>query len=111
MMKRSTDRSQVYSYDSQEMDTLTREAEDLQIWPETVAATFATVKNIPQRGKRTGNWLSLEQAQQLINAPDISSIYGLRNRAILAVLLGCGIRRLELCRLKLSQLQLRESRW
>ena len=178
-MKRSTDRSQVYSYDSQEMDTLTRvvlnglpspsskrvygmairhfldyletlgefkldklflqtyvavmqdegigegsinlrlaairnlsrEAEDLQIWPETVAATFATVKNIPQRGKRTGNWLSLEQAQQLINAPDISSIYGLRNRAILAVLLGCGIRRLELCRLKLAQLQLREGRW
>ena len=52
---------------------LSREADDLKIWPDTVAAAFASVKNIPQRGKRTGNWLSLEQAQQLINCPDIST--------------------------------------
>jgi len=49
---------------------LSREAVELQIWPEEVVAAFASVKNIPQRGKRTGNWLSLEQAQRLINAPD-----------------------------------------
>jgi len=90
---------------------LSREADELKIWPETVAAAFASVKNIPQRGKRTGNWLSLEQAQQLINCPDISTPYGLRNRAILAILLGCGIRRHELVKLTLSQLQLRDGRW
>ena len=90
---------------------LTREASELQIWPDTVAAAFASVKNIPQRGKRTGNWLSLEQAQQLINAPDISSTIGLRNRAILATLLGCGLRRLELVKLSIEQLQLRDGRW
>jgi integrase len=90
---------------------LTREASELQIWPDTVAAAFASVKNIPQRGKRTGNWLSLEQAQQLINAPDISTKVGLRNRAILATLLGCGLRRLELVNLSLNQLQLRDDRW
>jgi site-specific recombinase XerD len=90
---------------------LTREASELQIWPDTVAAAFASVKNIPQRGKRTGNWLSLEQAQQLINAPDISTKVGLRNRAILAILLGCGLRRLELVNLSINQLQLRDDRW
>jgi site-specific recombinase XerD len=90
---------------------LTREASELQIWPDTVAAAFASVKNIPQRGKRTGNWLSLEQAQQLINAPDISTRVGLRNRAILATLLGCGLRRLELVNLSINQLQLRDDRW
>jgi len=90
---------------------LTREASELQIWPDTVAAAFASVKNIPQRGKRTGNWLSLEQAQQLINTPDISTSIGLRNRAILATLLGCGLRRLELVNLSLKQLQLRDDRW
>jgi site-specific recombinase XerD len=90
---------------------LTREASELQIWPDTVAAAFASVKNIPQRGKRTGNWLSLEQAQQLINAPDISTPVGLRNRAILATLLGCGLRRLELVNLSINQLQLRDDRW
>jgi len=90
---------------------LTREASELQIWPDTVAAAFASVKNIPQRGKRTGNWLSLEQAQLLINAPDISTPIGLRNRAILATLLGCGLRRLELVNLSINQLQLRDERW
>ena len=90
---------------------LSREAEELKVWPETVASAFASVKNIPQRGHRTGNWLSLEQAQQLINAPDISTLYGLRNRAMLAVLIGCGLRRHELVKLTLPQLQMREGRW
>ena len=90
---------------------LSREAEELKVWPETVASAFASVKNIPQRGHRTGNWLSLEQAQQLINAPDISTSYGLRNRAMLAVLIGCGLRRHELVKLTLPQLQMREGRW
>lgn len=90
---------------------LTREAAELQIWPDTVASAFASVKNIPQRGKRTGNWISLEQAQQLINTPDISTPIGLRNRAILATLLGCGLRRRELVKLSIDQLQLRDGRW
>ena len=90
---------------------LSREAEELKVWPETVTAAFTSVKNIPQRGHRTGNWLSLEQAQQLINAPDTSTPYGLRNRAMFAVLIGCGLRRHELVKLTLPQLQLRENRW
>jgi site-specific recombinase XerD len=34
-----------------------------------------------------GNWLSARQAQALLNAPDITTLKGLRDRAILAVLL------------------------
>ena len=90
---------------------LTREAAELQIWPDEVVAAFASVKNIPQRGKRTGNWLSLEQVQLLINTPDTSTTIGLRNRAMLAILVGCGIRRQELTKLKPGQLQLRDGRW
>ena len=90
---------------------LAREASELQIWPDTVTAAFSSVKNIPQRGVRTGNWLSLKQAQELINAPDISTPIGLRNRAILATLLGCGLRRHELVKLLIDQLQLRDGRW
>ena len=90
---------------------LSREAEELGIWPATVASAFTSVRNIPQRGQRTGNWLSLEQSQQLINAPDVRTVYGLRNRALLAVLLGCGLRRMELTTLTLAQLQQREGRW
>ena len=90
---------------------LSREADELKIWPETVTAAFVSVKKIPQRGKRIGNWLTLEQAQKLINAPDTATPLGLRNRAILATLLGCGIRRNELVNLSPAQLQLREGRW
>jgi len=90
---------------------LAREAVELQIWPEEVPAAFSSIKNIPQRGKRTGNWLSLEQSQQLINAPDVSTNIGLRDRALLAILIGCGIRRKELTKLTPSQLQLRDGRW
>jgi site-specific recombinase XerD len=88
-----------------------REAEELKIWPETVTAAFVSVKKIPQRGKRIGNWLTLEQAQQLINAPDTATPMGLRNRAILVTLLGCGIHRNELVNLSPAQLQMREGRW
>src|SRR5205809_2929753 len=37
--------------------------------------------------------LSLRQAQALLNSPDVSTTKGLRDRAVLAVLLGCGLRR------------------
>jgi site-specific recombinase XerD len=36
---------------------------------------------------RVGNWLSLRQAQTLLNTPDVSTKKGLRDRAMLAVLL------------------------
>jgi integrase len=60
-----------------------------------LAAGIARVKSAKSIGVRMGNWLSLKQAQALLNAPDITSVKGLRDRAIIAVLLGCGLRRSE----------------
>jgi site-specific recombinase XerD len=37
-----------------------------------------------------------DQANDLLNAPDPQTLTGKRDRAILAVLLGCGLRRAEL---------------
>jgi hypothetical protein len=40
-----------------------------------------------------GNWLPLKQAQALLNAPDITTLKGLCDRGIIAVLRGCAPRR------------------
>jgi site-specific recombinase XerD len=60
---------------------------------------------------RVGNWLSVRQAQALLNAPDVTTKKGLRGRAMLAVLLGCGLRRSEVAALPLKHIQTRDNRW
>ena len=62
-------------------------------------AGISRVKSAKSFGMRVDNWLSLRQAQALLSAPDIATVKGLRDRAILAVLLGCGLRRSEVAAL------------
>lgn len=47
------------------------------------------------------------EARSLLNAPDSTTLQGQRDRAILSVLLYHGLRRAELCRLNVNDLQLR----
>lgn len=62
------------------------------------------------KGLPAGNWLTLEQAQQLIALPDRSTLIGCRDAALLAILVGCGLRREEVLGLCWWQLQEREGR-
>jgi len=64
---------------------------------------IARVKSAKSIGVRSGNWLALEQAQALLNAPDITTTTTLRERAISAVLLGCARRRSEVAALTFSE--------
>ncbi len=50
--------------------------------------------------------LSIEEIDQLIAAIDLSTLEGMRNKAILEILYGCGLRVSELCNLKRSNLYL-----
>ena len=72
---------------------LAAEAADNGLLAPELAAGISRVKSAKTQGIRVGNWLSLRQAQALLSAPDITTVRGLRDRAILAVLLGCGLRR------------------
>lgn len=90
---------------------LAREAAENGWLDEQRARGIEGVKGDPQEGERTGNWLSKGQAQALLDAPDITTLKGLRDRAILAVLIGCGLRREELVRLTLEHVQQRDGAW
>ena len=78
------------------------------------SATAAAIEQVPgveKRGNRVRNWLMKEQANSVLNAPNPKTLTGLRDRAILALLLGCGLRRAELLRINFEDLQQREGRW
>src|SRR5882724_2516910 len=90
---------------------LAGEAADNGLLAPELAAGIARVKSVKSQGIRVGNWLSLRQAQELLSAPDIATVKGLRDRAILAVLLGCGLRRSEVAALMFAHVQQRDGRW
>jgi site-specific recombinase XerD len=87
------------------------EAADNGLLAPELAAGITRIKGVKSKGVRVGNWLSLRQAQTLLNTPDVSTKKGLRDRAMLAVLLGCGLRRSEVASLTFKHVQQRDSRW
>jgi len=90
---------------------LAAEAADNGMLAPELASGIARVKSAKSVGIRAGNWLSARQAQNLLNAPDITTLKGLRDRAILAVLFGCGLRRSEVAALTFTHVQQRDGRW
>jgi site-specific recombinase XerD len=74
------------------------------------AANLTDVPNIPQKGVRLGNCLTRAQAKELLAVPDRSTLKGKRDYAILALLVGCALRRQELAQLGVDKIQMREGR-
>lgn len=70
-----------------------------------------TIEGVKAEAKRARNWLTNQQAQALLNAPDPTTTKGLRDRAILAVLLLAGLCREELANLNFGHIQMRDNRW
>jgi site-specific recombinase XerD len=87
------------------------EAADNGLLAPELASGITRVKGVASKGIRLGNWLSIQQAQKLLNTPDVTTTKGLRDRAILAVLLGCGLRRSEVASLTIGHVQQRDGRW
>ena len=49
-----------------------------------LAAGIVRVKGANQAGVRSGNWLTRDQAEDLLNAPDPTTLKGKRDRALLS---------------------------
>ena len=75
------------------------------------ASEISEIPNVRQTGTRLGNWLTKEQAKELLAVPDRSTLKGKRDYVILALLTACALRRNELAMLDVDTIQLREGRW
>ena len=90
---------------------LAREAAANGLLDDATAAGIGQVAGVRQQGAPTGNWLTRGQADALIHSPDPHSLKGKRDRALLALLLGCGLRRGEAVALTAGHIQQRDGRW
>src|SRR5580704_15090563 len=90
---------------------LAYEAADCGLLGADLAAGIRRVKSVKKLGVRLGNWLTADQSHALWQAPDHDRTKGKRDRALLAVLLACGLRRHELAGLTVDHLQQREGHW
>ncbi len=75
------------------------------------AARLTDVPNVRQEGIRLGNWLTTEQAKELLQIPDRTTLKGKRDYAILALLVGCVLRRRVLASRSIKNVQMRENHW
>jgi site-specific recombinase XerD len=90
---------------------LAYEASDCGLLSPDLAAGIRRVKGAKRLGVRVGNWLSLDQSKKLLAAPSGAQLRDVRNRAVLAMLIGCGLRRAEIVAVKVEDFQLREEHW
>ena len=94
------------------------EAADNGLVSPTLAYGMERVKGVKQEGARAGNWLTKEEAEQLINTPvtrwqreEIPLLKAIRDQAILAVMIGTGLRRSEVAGVTWEMVQQRDGRW
>ena len=97
---------------------LAAEAADNGLVLPTLAYGVERVKGVKQEGVRAGNWLSKDEAEKLVNTPitrwrteQIPLTKAIRDQAILAVMIGTGLRRAEVASLTWEMIQQRDGRW
>jgi site-specific recombinase XerC len=84
------------------------EAADAGLLSPELAAGIRRVKGVRRLGVRLGNWLSPEQGRRLLEHDGPTTPRHARDHAMLAMLIGCGLRRGEPLGLAMESVQQRE---
>lgn len=79
------------------------------ILEEKIQSNPAAGTSFPKRWKVLPKYLTIQQVESLLEAPDVLKPQGKRDRAILELMYATGLRVSELIQLKLSQLYMEES--
>ena len=90
---------------------LAHEAADSGLLSPELAAGIGRVKGVKQIGFRSGNWLTADQCRSVLAHACGHSVRSKRDYAMLAMLLGCGLRRSELVALEVDDMQTRQGHW
>jgi site-specific recombinase XerD len=90
---------------------LAHEASDSGLLSPELAAGISRVRGVKQLGHRSGNWLSQEQSSDVLASAYGDNLRAKRDYAMLAMLLGCGLRRSELVGLEIDDIQTRQCHW
>lgn len=90
---------------------LASEAADSGLLPPDVAVAISEVRGAQCASVKVAPSLTQGQAQQLLLLPDVTTMKGKRDQALLSLLLGCGLRRSELAAVSLEQIEQRDGRW
>jgi integrase len=72
------------------------EAADVGLLNPELTAGIRRVKGVVRIGVRLGNWLTPEQSRRLLTSTMPSTARELRDQAMVAMVIGCGLRRAEL---------------
>jgi integrase len=87
------------------------EAAEAGLLSPELAAGIRRVKGVRRIGVRLGNWLTPEQSRRLLECATPLTPRELRDHAMLAMLIGCGLRRGELLALRVESIHQREEHW
>ena len=90
---------------------LAHEAADAGLLSPELAAGISRVKGVKQLGFRAGNWLSADECAAVLRHAFGADLRAKRDYAMLAILLGCGLRRSELVVLEVDDIQMRKGHW
>ena len=83
----------------------------LEVIDEKIYNDLLEIKFKRPLGQRHKTWLEQEDVQKLINNLDSEKMSIVRDRALIAIMTGCGLRRFEVSDLKKEQMKQVQGRW